>query len=541
MNLRFRSVLALLLLVAAARLPAVAAAQQSDAAAPVERVAPQDPEPPLGPVDQFDYDGPRPSPVLRVGADFTLNAADEAREVVIVSGRSQIAGHVHGDLVVIFGDCRIADTATIDGSVTVIGGTVSVAAGARVEQAFVAIGADVTEAPGFTPGQEHVVVDPGAVGIDIGALGAWVAQGLLMGRPIAPTVTWVWIVVGAFFLVYVMILLSAERPVRRCAQTLNARPLTAFLTGLLVLLLASPIALLLIVSVAGLVVLPFACCGLIAAWVVGKVGVLRWIGARAIPESLDPELPASRAAAVRSLLIGAVALTLAYMVPVVGMLAWGTTGVLALGAAVLTIFEGYRRENPSVPRAAKLRAAPAVPAVAPTPNPVFMASEPLIAPPPTSPLPTPQAAPYVAEASLPDGVTLQRATFRERLAAFALDVVVVLITAIALDLLEFRGGRNFVLLLLLYHVAFWAAKGTTIGGIICQLRLVRADGQPLQLGDAFIRGLAGILSGVVAGLGFLWMLKAPERETWHDKIAGTMVVKVPRHLQAEPPWTRHAT
>jgi uncharacterized RDD family membrane protein YckC len=129
-----------------------------------------------------------------------------------------------------------------------------------------------------------------------------------------------------------------------------------------------------------------------------------------------------------------------------------------------------------------------------------------------------------------DGVTLQRATFRERLAAFALDVVVVLITAIALDLLEFRGGRNFVLLLLLYHVAFWAAKGTTIGGIICQLRLVRADGQPLQLGDAFIRGLAGILSGVVAGLGFLWMLKAPERETWHDKIAGTMVVKVPRHL-----------
>jgi hypothetical protein len=110
MNLRFRSVLALLLLVAAARLPAVAAAQQPDAAAPVERVAPQDPEPPLGPVDQFDYDGPRPSPVLRVGADFTLNAADEAREVVIVSGRSQIAGHVHGDLVVIFGDCRIADT-----------------------------------------------------------------------------------------------------------------------------------------------------------------------------------------------------------------------------------------------------------------------------------------------------------------------------------------------------------------------------------------------------------------------------------------------
>jgi len=28
------------------------------------------------------------------------------------------------------------------------------------------------------------------------------------------------------------------------------------------------------------------------------------------------------------------------------------------------------------------------------------------------------------------------------------------------------------------------------------------------------------------------MLKAPERETWHDKIAGTMVVKVPRQWPA---------
>jgi uncharacterized RDD family membrane protein YckC len=33
----------------------------------------------------------------------------------------------------------------------------------------------------------------------------------------------------------------------------------------------------------------------------------------------------------------------------------------------------------------------------------------------------------------------------------------------------------------------------------------------------------------VLGLGCLWILKDPERQAWHDKIAGTYVVKVPRN------------
>ena len=121
------------------------------------------------------------------------------------------------------------------------------------------------------------------------------------------------------------------------------------------------------------------------------------------------------------------------------------------------------------------------------------------------------------------------AAFRDRLAAFALDVVVVFIAGRALDLIYFPADRRFVLLLVLYHVAFWATKGTTVGGIICQLRVIKVDGEKLGPGDALIRGIAGVLSAAVAGIGFLWMLKDPDRETWHDKIAGTQVVKVPRH------------
>jgi uncharacterized RDD family membrane protein YckC len=44
-----------------------------------------------------------------------------------------------------------------------------------------------------------------------------------------------------------------------------------------------------------------------------------------------------------------------------------------------------------------------------------------------------------------------------------------------------------------------------------------------------IRGLSGIFSIAVFGLGFLWVLRDPERQGWHDRIAGTYVVKVPRN------------
>jgi uncharacterized RDD family membrane protein YckC len=64
--------------------------------------------------------------------------------------------------------------------------------------------------------------------------------------------------------------------------------------------------------------------------------------------------------------------------------------------------------------------------------------------------------------------------------------------------------------------------------MIAQVRIVRTDGAPLSFADALVRGLASVFSAVVVLIGFLWMLRDPDRQTWHDKIAGTYVVKVPR-------------
>jgi uncharacterized RDD family membrane protein YckC len=136
------------------------------------------------------------------------------------------------------------------------------------------------------------------------------------------------------------------------------------------------------------------------------------------------------------------------------------------------------------------------------------------------------AAPSAAASA--DVLALPHAGFAERLAAFILDVILVFLIAGLLDLNDRHAGVTF-LLLLVYHVAFWTWKGTTIGGIICQLQVIRTDGRPLEVGDAIVRGLASVFSLAVMGLGGLWILKDPERQAWHDKIAGTYVVKVPKH------------
>ena len=49
-----------------------------------------------------------------------------------------------------------------------------------------------------------------------------------------------------------------------------------------------------------------------------------------------------------------------------------------------------------------------------------------------------------------------------------------------------------------------------------------------QAVTAVVRALSCFLSLFVAGLGFLWVVFDPEKQSWHDKIAGTTVVRLPK-------------
>jgi len=86
--------------------------------------------------------------------------------------------------------------------------------------------------------------------------------------------------------------------------------------------------------------------------------------------------------------------------------------------------------------------------------------------------------------------------------------------------------HTHLLMLAVYGAAMWKLRGTTIGGIVFDLRVVRLDGREIDWETAIVRALGCFLSLAVAGLGFFWIAFDDAKQAWHDKIAGTVVVRV---------------
>ncbi len=531
--------------------PAVPAAQSApkpapQAAPPLERERQPDPD-----VD----DRPRRffRPIVRVAQDYTLAAGDRVWEIQSVFGDVVIEGRVEQDVVVVMGSIRLASTAVVDGSVVVIGGSATIDESAVVRDDLVVVGGTLRAAPSFSPGGQHIVIGSPWMGETLQGLVPWITGGLLWGRLIVPDIDWLWAFVGVFFLIYLALNTVFDRPVGGSADVMVKRPLSAFMIGLLVLLLTGPALAIIAASVIGLVVVPFIICAVIVAGLVGKAGVARAIG-RSV---LRSESPDGRLQATAAFIIGFVLLTLAYMVPILGVLTWALTTVLGLGAATITFRALLRRERPAPPQvpvpplvpspASPARSAAmsfeAMPSAVHAPAAATLgassgqfASAPSAAATPSAatPVDVPAAAAIpvdTAPASLVYNEGLAkypRASFLDRLAAFALDCILVAIANAILDLT--RNDGFYFFLLLTYHIAFWAWRGTTLGGIICSLRVIRTHGAELRPADAVVRGLASMFSVAALGIGCLWMLQDSERQMWHDKIAGTLVVKVPREL-----------
>jgi uncharacterized RDD family membrane protein YckC len=93
--------------------------------------------------------------------------------------------------------------------------------------------------------------------------------------------------------------------------------------------------------------------------------------------------------------------------------------------------------------------------------------------------------------------------------------------------MDIHFGPGLFFFMALYGALMWKLRGTTIGGIICKLQIVRTDDRPLDWATCIVRSLGCVLSAFVCGLGFIWIAIDDNRESWHDKIAGTAVVRLP--------------
>ncbi len=84
-----------------------------------------------------------------------------------------------------------------------------------------------------------------------------------------------------------------------------------------------------------------------------------------------------------------------------------------------------------------------------------------------------------------------------------------------------------------FFIGFWTRGGQTLGMRAWRLRIEGDAGDPLTLRQGLVRFLMAIPSIAVFGLGILWILVDPHKQTLPDRIAGTRVVVIAKTAKAD--------
>jgi uncharacterized RDD family membrane protein YckC len=156
--------------------------------------------------------------------------------------------------------------------------------------------------------------------------------------------------------------------------------------------------------------------------------------------------------------------------------------------------------------------------------PVVPVQQPVVTTVPVPPPPAPVAS-----------TTAQYASFGRRLLAIFIDFIVIMFISMAINLpfslfmpdFSYIGSSIGYGCSLFYYVYFIGSRGQTLGKMALGIKVVKTDGSPVGYLNAFLREVVGkFISGLVFGLGWLWMLWDVRKQTWHDKIANTIVLKI---------------
>ena len=443
---------------------------------------------------------------VAIMGDLRING-EVRRDAVAVMGSVTINGKVGGEVVAVMGDVVLGPKAEVDGDVVAIGGTLQRDPGAIVRGEVTRVGVGkLSVAKLQTPS----------------ALRAWwdhaLGHGALFG--FGAGLGWLAVPVLLALGFYALLALVFPGGIRRTGDMLVQRPGAVVLSALLTLMALPVLFILLLVTVVGI---PVALLGLPAGIVFGVA-----FGKTAIYGLVCRKLMQDRAPLAVSVLIGGVVFALLFAAPVAGLALAALTAALGLGCSIAALLTAGK--SPATPTFPEVPfAPPVVPATAAmgaaSPAPAaqsagFGTAEQV--PPMMNAAASAAAMPTPVIAMAPN-VTLPRAGFWIRAAALLIDLILIGVIFGPLS-----AGHLILPGLAAYGAVMWKYKGTTIGGIVCGLRVVRLDDRPLDWPTTVVRALGCFLSLAVVGLGFVWVVFDSERQSWHDKIAGTVVVRPPR-------------
>ncbi len=138
-----------------------------------------------------------------------------------------------------------------------------------------------------------------------------------------------------------------------------------------------------------------------------------------------------------------------------------------------------------------------------------------------------------------EGITL--ASIKKRAMAFFIDEMLLsflLIIALGDSFFQAKSVEEMIILtnqfllefiaMKIFYQAFFVMKyGATLGKIAMKIRVV--DLATLQTPNVIVslnRSVVRIISEMIFYMGYIWGMMDPNRQTWHDKTARTLVVDV---------------
>ncbi len=159
-------------------------------------------------------------------------------------------------------------------------------------------------------------------------------------------------------------------------------------------------------------------------------------------------------------------------------------------------------------------------------------------PPPGGPPPPPDQPPPGPAPSL------QYAGFWIRFASYLIDVIPIGIIGGVVNVATGTGyscrvdanscasGTSYIgswlgfVVLGFYWVLTWSLLGGSLGQKALGMSVVNAlDGERIDIGKAVIRWVGFVISAIPFALGLIWAAFDPRKQGWHDRIAGTYVVR----------------
>ena len=83
-------------------------------------------------------------------------------------------------------------------------------------------------------------------------------------------------------------------------------------------------------------------------------------------------------------------------------------------------------------------------------------------------------------------------------------------------------------ILFAYFNAFWLRSGQTLAMKTWRIRLVQQSGGTLTFKQAALRFVLALLGLLLAGIGFWWAFIDRDKQFLHDRLVGTLLIRVPR-------------